>query len=229
MTTLTTRKEIVTTKRIIGSELAKMQQAFYDEEILQFYKEDDEEHLYWEMYDCFHNEYMDYPSFNKVIGLNHADIGTFTNKLSKRLTLLFQSIKATEFVIISYSKLDFFGNRNHDFKPLQEAYKKLEAIVGDKTFKEAFTTDIDSLPDFIEIFFWITRCDSSAPEFIFIFDKDEKIQISLCKYGNIHLTEHGKEELTADKLEALGWTIIEGPEFDNFSDEGRIEGRQIEV
>jgi len=66
------------------------------------------------------------------------------------------------------------------------AYKKLEKIVGDKTFNEAFKIDIQSLPDFIEILFWITRCDPSVAEYIFIFDEKEQIQINLCKYGNLN-------------------------------------------
>jgi hypothetical protein len=70
MTTLTTRNEIVKTKRIIGSELTKMQKAFYDEEVLQYYKDENEEHLYWEKFDCIKNEETDYTTFNKIIGID---------------------------------------------------------------------------------------------------------------------------------------------------------------
>lgn len=229
MTTLTTRKEIVKTKRIICSELTKMQKAFYNEETLQSYKDGNEEHFYWEKFDCFNDEEIDYTAFNKIIRLDHFDIETFTRRLTGELINLFQSMKMTDLVIISHLKLDFFGNRDNKFKPLKDAYEKLEKIVGDNTFKEAFITDIESLPDFVEILFWTTRCDPSVSEYIFIFDKDEKIQINLCKYGNIHLTEFGKEQLTKDKLEGLGWIIIEGQEFDNFSDDERIKGRQVKV
>ncbi|MGZ5242930.1 MAG: hypothetical protein ACXWDO_01180 [Bacteroidia bacterium] len=229
MTILTTRKDIVQTKRIIGSELTKMQKAFYDEEMLQYYKEDNEEHLYWEKFDCLKNEELHYPTFNKIIGLDLADIDTFTNKLTEKLIELFQVINATDFILISHLKLDFFGNRNNKFKPLKEAYKKLEKIVGNTTFKEAFEIDIDSLPDFIEILFWITRCDPSVAEYIFLFDRDEKFQIHLCKYGNIHLTEYNLEQLREDKLKELGWTIILGQEFDNFTSDGQIKGRQLRV
>lgn len=229
MTTLTTRKEIVKTKRIIGSELTKMQKAFYDEEMLQYYKDDNEEHLYWEQFDCINNEEKDYSTFNKIVGLNHSDIDTFTNKLTEKLAELFQSIKVNDFFIISHLKLDFFGNRHNNFKPLKEAYKKLEKIVGDKTFNEAFEIDIYSLPEFIEILFWITRCDPSVAEYIFLFDKDEQIQFHLCKYGNLHLTEYNNEQLTEHKLKELGWTIIEGQEFDNFTESGKIKGRKIKL
>jgi hypothetical protein len=227
MTTLTTRNEIVKTKRIISSELTKMQKAFYDEEMIQYYKDDNEVHLYWEQFDCIKNEENDYSTFNKIIGLDHSEIDTFTNKLTEKLTELFTTINVTDFIIISHLKLDFFGNRDNNFKPLKEAYKKLEKIVGDKTFKEAFQIDIDSLQDFIEILFWTTRCDPSIAEYIFVFDKHEQIQFHLCKYGNLHLTEYNNEQLTNDNLKGLGWTIIEGQEFDNFTENGKIEGRKI--
>lgn len=107
-------------------------------------------------------------------------------------------------------KHDFFGNRDNNFKPLKDAYNKLEKIVGDKTFKEAFEIDIKSLSDFIEILFWTIRCDPSIAEYIFLFDRDEQIRFHLCKYGNLHITEYNKEQLTEDKLKELGLTIIEG-------------------
>jgi len=43
------------------------------------------------------------------------------------------------------------------------------------------------------------------------------------------LTEFNKEQLTESKLKVLGWTIIEGQEFDNFTDDGKIEGRQFKI
>ena len=72
---------------------------------------------------------------------------------------------------------------------------------------------------------------SNANQFlyIFIFDKDEQIQFHLCKYGNLHLTEYDNEQLTDDKLKELGWTIIDGQEYDNFTNDGKIKGRQIKL
>lgn len=229
MTKFTPRNEIFRTKSIISSELAKMQKEFYDEEMLQYYKDDNEEYLYWEQFDCLKNEEIEYSTFNKIIGLNHSDIDTFVNKLTAKLTELFKSINTNDFIIISHLKLDFFGNRDNKFKPLKNAYIKLEKIVGNTTFKEAFEIDIKNLTDFLEILFWITRCDPCVAEYIFLFDKDEQIQISLCKYGNLHLTEYKNEQLTDDKLKELGWKIIDGQEFDNFTSDGKIKGRQIKV
>jgi len=229
MTTLTTRNEIVKTKRIISSEVTKMQKAFYDEDMLQYYKDDNEEHLYWEQFDCIKNEETDYSTFNKIIGLDHPDIDTFTKKLTKKLIELFKNLNITDFIIISHLKLDFFGNRNNNFKPLKKVYNKLEKIVGTNTFNEAFDINIDDLEDFIEILFWTTRCDPSIAEYVFVFDKNEQIQFFLSKYGNLHLTEYNNERLTEDKLKKLGWIIINGQEYDNFTTDGKIKGRQLKL
>jgi hypothetical protein len=59
--------------------------------------------------------------------------------------------------------------------------------------------------------------------------KTEQIQFHLCKYGNLHLTEYNREQLTDDKLKELGWIIIEGQEYDNFTESGKIEGRKIKL
>lgn len=229
MMTLTTRNEIVKTKRIIGSELTKIQKIFYDEEMLQYYKDDNEEHLYLEIFDCLKNNEIDYSTFNKIIGLDYSDIDTFTSKLTDKLTELFLTINVTKFIIISHLKLDFFGNRDNKFRPLKNAYHKLEKIVGNNTFNEAFELDINSLSDFIEILFWITRCDPSVAEYIFLFDNKEQIQIALSKYGNVRLTEYNEERLTNDKLKELGWIVIYGREYDNFTTDGKIKGRQIKT
>jgi hypothetical protein len=229
MTTLTTRNEIVKTKKIIKSELTKVQKAFYDEEILKYYKDDNEEYLYWNQFDLYDNKVIEYETHSKIIGISHTDINTFTTELTNKLTGLFQRIGATEFYILSHLKLDFFGNRDNKYKPLVNAYKRLEAIVGQATYKEAFTVDLNDLSNFIDILFWTTRCDPSVAEFIFLFDKDEKTAIHLCKYGNIHLTEFENELLTKKKLTSLGWTIIDGQEFDSFTEDGKIKGRELKM
>ena len=138
MTALTTRNEIVKTKRVIGSELTKMQKAFYDEEMLQYYKDDNEEHLYWEQFDCINNEEIDYSTFNKIISIDHTNIDTFTNKLTEKLTELFKTIDVTDFIIISHLKLDFFGNRDNDFKPLRKHAESLKKSLEEKLLMKRF-------------------------------------------------------------------------------------------
>lgn len=225
MIKLVTRRDVVKNKKIMTSELAKIQQSFYDGEVLQLFKDDNEEYLYWEQFDFFNGQVADYIQFNKVIGLDHSDIISFAGILKERLLDIFKQLDAKEFVVLSHIKLDFFGNRNNDFEPLANSYSSLELITGGTSYKEALIADDMGIADLMGILFWITRCDPGVPEYIFVFDKEERIQFNICKYGNLHLTEFGRERLSRDLLEALGWKIIEGYEYDNFSGDGKNQGR----
>lgn len=227
MIRLISRKDITASKKIIGSKLAKIQQSLHDEEVLQLYKNDNEEHLYWEMFDSLNNEMINLETFNKILDLNHRDIDTFPTILGEKISGLLQAIGSEKLIIASHLKTDFFGNRNNKFKPLANAYTRLEKIVGDSTYKEAFEVDLKSLDKIMEILFWIIRCDPSVAEYIFLFDDQEQVELFLCKYGNLHLTEFKTERLTKDRLNALGFAVIKGYEFDNFTDDGKIAGRQI--
>lgn len=226
---LITRKEITQSKPIIGSEITKLQKSFFDEGLLQEYKQDGEEQLYWEMFDCVNDAATDYKTHHNIIGIEHADINSYTTVLSNKLKKLFQAIGEDEVYILSHLKLDLFGNRNNQFKPLAKAYKKLEAITGQTSYKEAFHININQLQQFIDIIFWLIRCDPGVPEYIFFFAANEKLEMFLCKYGNIHLTEIGNAQLTKEQLTAMGWQVIDGPEYDRFSNDGAIEGRQINL
>ncbi|MGX7689484.1 hypothetical protein ACWA1C_20125 [Flectobacillus roseus] len=226
MITLITRQELLTTNKRIGSSITEIQKDFYSEEMLQDYKDENQEHLYWEMYDFVNHDVIEQESHSKILSLNHSNIRTFTKKLSQKLEELFLVIGTSEFYVVTFLKCDFFGNRENNYKPLARTYEKLEKIVGKNTYKEAFHFDKSSLFDMVEVLFWISRCDPSVSDFMFLYDKDGQIQMFICKYGNIHLTELGSEKLTEGLLNSHGWTVIDGPEYDNFSQNGKINGRQ---
>jgi hypothetical protein len=229
MTHLLSRQDIYQSKKIITSEIIKMQQSFFDEELLQSYKDDNEEHLYWEMFDTVTAKPIEYSSHHKTLGLNHTDLQTYPQHLAKQLHQLLSFAGIHELMIISHLKLDFFGNRENTYEPLIKSYSQLEKITGSNTYKEAFHFNLQSLEEWIEILFWISRCDPSVSDYIFLFDSSEKIQFFICKYGNIHFTTFNDEQFTDTVLTELGWTVIEGEEFDQFTTDGAISGRQIKL
>jgi hypothetical protein len=229
MVQLLKRRKATRNKKFISATIAEMQKTFYDEDLLQLYQEDNEEYLFWAQFDFLKDETIDCPTYYKIIGINHTDLNTFTQKLSFKLNELFEKINAKEFLVLSYLKLDFFGQGESDYPPLANAYRMLEKIVGAKTYNEAFAFNIKDLPCFVEILFWLIRCDPEVPPYIYLFDQEEKIGLNMCKYGNIHLTEFKIEKLTEDILQSLDWNIIKGPEYDPFSENGSIEGRQIKT
>jgi hypothetical protein len=229
MITCITRQEIAKTKKLISSELATIQKAVFEEEILEEYKKDNEAPLYLDSFDFLDKKTTEFIRHYKVLRLGHTDIDTFVPRLTDKLEELFPITGSAEFIIAADLKADFFGNRNNKFKPLVKSYKQLEQIVGTNSYKEAFVTDRQSLADFMEIVFWLVRCDPGVPQYIFIFDSQEKIQFHLCKYGNIHLTEFGTETLSAEIVKSSGWEIIEGREYDNFTGDGKIKGRRLKL
>ncbi|MCB0507669.1 MAG: hypothetical protein R2739_09235 [Chitinophagales bacterium] len=221
------RIEIFHHKKIIASEISKLQKAFYDDE--EEYSNSEDTRLYIKQFDALQYEELTYATFNKIISINHHEIETFTVKLSEHLKCIFQFINSRKIFVLSHLKLDLFGNKSNKYAPLENAYQKLEKLVGCNSFSETLVFDIENLQEIIEILFWIIRCDPSVPEYISLFDENEQLSIFLCKYGNIHLAEFNKEQLTNHQLEILGWSIIEGQETDNFSDNGKIIGRQLKV
>lgn len=227
MLTLVTRQEIAAQKTIIASEIISLQRSFYDEEALEAYREDGEEDLYWEIFDLLQGKPESYQSFHKIIGLNHSDLGSYTQLLVSRLQQLADHLQIQEWIVLSHLRLDFFGNRDNDYAPLEQAYQSLEKLTGLHTYKEAFRLDQSGFAEFIPILFWIQRCDPSVSDYICVFDEQQRISFFICKYGNLHVTEMGQEYLSPQLLQELGWTLIEGPESDPFTDDGAIAGRVI--
>ena len=131
--------------------------------------------------------------------------------------------------VIAHLKMNFFGNLDNKYKPLVNAYEKLKRITGTVQYDEGWTIDVSDLPSMIEIAFWIERCDPSAPEYVFFFDSAGRLSFHLCKYGNVHVEEFETKLITDFILNKTGWYTIEGTEYDKFSADGRIAGRQLKL
>lgn len=223
------RLEVTKHKPIISSEITTFQKAFYDEELLEEYKEDGEEDVYLEIYDHVSTAVVSYDFFNKIIGYEHTDIESFTQSLTLKIKTLLEFTGIKSCYVLSHIKLDFCGDKSDEFNPLAQSYEKLEKIVGADTYSEAFQVKTEELGDLIEIFFWTVRCDPNTPEYIFFFDEAEQLRFNICKYGNIHLTEFKQEKLSDEVLESLGWTVIKGQEYDQFAVAGGIKGRRYSL
>jgi hypothetical protein len=189
---------------------------YYDEEILQAFEKDNEGHLYRDQFDFLDYAVAEHATQEKIIGFDHSNLNTFTIALSSRLTELFRKAGVSEFYIVSYFKVDLFGERKNKAAPLAHAHAILEKMVEAITYDEALKADMSSLPMFVDILFWMSRCDPSVGEFISLFDGNEKFHLNICKYGNIHLTQMGNEHFTDQELTDCGWTIIDGAESDCF-------------
>jgi hypothetical protein len=211
------RNQIFETHKNIASLIKGFQKVFFDEE---YDTENDE------MFDALklEAEKTNEASFNLMI--NHRDINSYPKELFEKLKALLEYLNTDKLILISHLKIDFFGNLEHDYEKVINAYKELSKITNSKTFKETIETSVSEIENLVEIFFWLERCDASIPEYIFWHDTKERFCFYLCKYGNIHFVDFTNGKLiTDDELKKIGFIVNE--DYDQFSIDGRIENRQL--
>ena len=228
MIELVTREKILKTNTVINSVIRSIQNAFFDQEMLELYTQDGEEEIYNGRFDAFETD-VKIKQTEKVISINHSDLQTATAVLTAKLTELYNQLGVKKLICLSHLKLDFFGNIENEYKPLRNSYDLLEKITKSKSYSEAFKFDINELDKMIEVLFWTARCDPSIPEFIYLFDKENRSCSSVCKYGNIHISEFGTNEINKSLIERLEMKLIEGQERDQFSNDGQIVGRELRI
>lgn len=88
MAVLVLRQGIFQSKKISTSETSKIQQSFYDEELLKSYKDEGEEHLFRKIFDTVKAKPENYITHHKIIGLTHTDIDSYPQHLSQQLHIL---------------------------------------------------------------------------------------------------------------------------------------------
>ncbi|MEJ5963082.1 hypothetical protein [Pedobacter immunditicola] len=209
MITLISRQSVFSKYSKITEEIAQMQRLFYDGDPEYFASEVDRA-AYQALFDAKDIFREKTTKFCKVISIDHDDIETFTDVLSRKLLDLFAELRIKDLVMISHCKMNFVGNINNTYPPLLSAFEKFEKITKDIKYDEAVEFEVENLPELIEIVFWIARGDAAGPEFIFLFDKDEKLAINLCKEGNVHAIEFEKEILPNTILKRYGWELVKG-------------------
>ena len=213
------RSQILIQQKNISSLIKGFQEIIFDEE---FDKVDDE------MFDAITLKIEKVKNTGFSIMLNHNDINSYPKKLAKKLKELLTHLKTEKLTLISHLKLDFYGNLEHDFEKVISAYSKLSKITNSKTYKEAIESEISEIESLVEIFFWLERCDASIPEYVFWADSKERFCFYFCKYGNIHFVDFTNGNLiTENELEKLHFIVNE--DYDQFSEDGIIENRQINL
>ncbi|MEJ2905181.1 hypothetical protein WAE58_22235 [Pedobacter panaciterrae] len=223
MIELITRKLVFDTYKIITSKIVEIQKSMLDDDPL--FEDGDDGKWYMEMHDAIDIPPHDIRSYYSIISFDHTDITTFTIALSEKLTSLLIKLNVSDLIVISDLKLSFVGNSDNKYPPFQKATQKFNAITKDLEYDEAFKISLIDLPTFIEIIFWIERCDARAPEFIYFCDADEKIAFYLCKSGSIHIIEYANKILSDDLIESLEMHLINGYCEEKFSSSSKIEGR----
>lgn len=223
------RKEIFKNYTKIKNFIADFQSKVYlNESGEEYFDEWFEENKSW--FDLLEEEYPDFGTRYFNLEIENADLKTFTKEFSKSLIKLFKEIKTEEIILISEYNRDIFGWKEHPYYKVRNAYKNLTKILGKDFFNEALIFDTKEIPKIFEIFFWLERCDPSIPEFIFWFDSKERFCFTLCKHGNIHVTEFTyRKTLKEDILKTCGLKKFNGNCHESFSKTSAITGRMINI
>lgn len=211
------RNEIFQNYTKIRTYISKFQNEFYDEDCVS------EEDM--EIFDALKfNHNIEIESF--TVRVPNKNLEKHSEKLTEKIGQLLDFLKTNQLIIISHLKLNFFGNLENDYPKVINAYQKLSKYFPDKNFKESIELDKSEIKDFVEIFFWLERCDPSIPEFVFWFDKNEKFCFYFCKYGNIHIIDLTNGNLISDEeLKNLGFELDDEDQLE----QNAIEGRQIKI
>lgn len=219
------RQDILNSNTNIASYIHELQSVMHedDEDGFENAKEKDK---YDAQFDILEIPFERSAYHHKPIGFDHENLSTFTLILSEKIITLLTTLNISELYIVSHLKMELLGARKNKYKPLKDSVARFEKLTGIPNTKESFEVDLEDLPQCIETFFWIERCDSSGPEFLFFCDKEDRFAFYLCKDANIHTLSHKDDYLNDDLLLSQGWHVIEGNCHDSFTNDGAIEGRQ---
>jgi hypothetical protein len=219
-----TRDFIFENFNAITSEIIEIQTSMFDDDPAYFLKDDDRQ-WYYDMHDAVSLEVKKIKKYYSVVSFDHSEIATFTAELSKKMVYLLNQLNVEEVIMIGDVKLEFVGNPDNKYMPFQKAIKSFAELTGDIKYDQALIVDMKSLPKLIDIAFWMERCDSSCPEFIYFADVKEQLAFYLCKSGGIHIIEFDCDIVTDEIIEGLGMYFVNGRCEEKFSESSKIDGR----
>jgi hypothetical protein len=227
MIELIDRKNIFENKKIIASEICKIQKSLYDKDIYLSIDNEKEKMEYLNQFDAVNYETFPVKTNIKTLNISSNEIKTFTKILSDKVLHFFEKTNIEYLFILLDLKMDFFFSTYNKYKPLVNAYKKFEKIIGRKYYNEAFYLKNIYVNEIIDIVFWLSRCSPQMNNIIF-FDSMEKYYFNICQYGNIHLIGINESEISEENIKEIGFKAVELCE-DNFSTGGKIKGRKMRI
>ena len=182
------------------------------------------------LFDLMHEDVYCRNSRFFKLEIEKKDLKTFTNEFSKSLKKLLNEIDTEEIILLSKYSRDIFGWKEHPYYKVKKSYKNLTEILGKNSLEEALIFDTKEISKIFEIFFWLERCDPAIPEFIFWFDSKERFCFTLCKHGNIHVTEFTyRKTLKEEILKNCGLVKFHKNCDESFSKTGAILGRMVNL
>ena len=160
-----------------------------------------------------------------IYNLDFTDITVYSAELGYALQRLARFLDSKITFLLDYDTPWLY--QKNDFKPVADALHYLESLGVTEEFVGGFRADGDDLAELTRNLFWIIRCNAALPYCWFGTEKDA-FAGDICKHGNFHFYCFSPEikERLEDFASGHGLQRIEEC-YENFSDTGAIEGRQI--
>jgi hypothetical protein len=210
--------------------VSELQNAFYQDRLSLAENEEERQSLE-ARFDC--REPQEKAAYYGAKTFYHpsSELTTYPKQLGAALQLALQHLGVAHVYCLSHVRTPLFGNLDHSYKPLKKAYQALAAITKDTSYREGFAIPPESVVQFTQILFWISRCDMAAPQYIFLNPDNDSFVAYLCKYGNLHVDFNqaaAEVHVTGALLEA-GLQEWPGEEYDRFGRDGIMKGRRLKV
>ncbi|MGB8192289.1 MAG: hypothetical protein WCF67_10240 [Chitinophagaceae bacterium] len=173
-----------------------------------------------------------YPKVFKsyILTLSSKSIKAHIKALGIELTGLTKAFNADVLIFLGDTETPWLHQQN-EYKPVQEAQQYLVANKIGKRFNGALQADTAELPVFIKHLAWLIRCNASLPYFYFT-DPGNKILVTICQYGNLHLDTLNAEADKMIKAFMHSSKLQYGNNsscYNQFGKTGAISGRQITI
>lgn len=200
----------------MASEISRIQKEMYDPDELDFCENEAEKIKYLQSFDALLLPESNAVSYYKVISFHHSNLGTFTAELAQRLARLMEAASLEPSLVVTHLKTSIVrGNRRGH--SIGNALRRFSGVFPEPDFENAFRTDSGDFAKLIDVFFRLLRSEPTAPEYIFFTDRHDRFAFFLCRYGNVHTVEFGKEILTPELLADGQWFEVTTRCYEKFS------------
>lgn len=127
-----------------------------------------------------------------ILEIKETKLTNFLNVFPKKIESLFANFKIQKLYFLLEIKEDWFSQNKED-KQIKTILEKLSQITQNTSYNEGFVIDLQDLPQFFDIIFWIARQSLEMPPIWFGTKKDLWIA-HICEYGNLHMHFYSEKE-----------------------------------
>jgi len=174
------------------------------------------------------------PSLQKgaycVAELNCASFEEFAGSIAAPTVALFESLSWDRIIMVGFSRTPYLDQDN-DAAQVAAAEDRLLATGLSRDYSGAISAEPESAAKFLADYFWIARCNASAP-YLYVSAPGASTLLVPCKHANYHVETYagGDAPEIEAALQQAGFTLApDGVCDEYFSDSGEIPDRKLQI